>query len=69
MCTVFRDTVDNVTYCNAALSALGLLDVATDADRDVLRYLCAALSIRAAEIVSACKWGGGWRVSGEEGWD
>ncbi len=37
------------------LSDLHLLDVASAADKAVCRYICAALSIRATQFISACE--------------
>ena len=51
---LFRDTNDDLTHTNQMLSDLDLLDVATPLDKAVCRYLCAALTIRATQFISAC---------------
>ena len=59
MCTCVtvtdRDTDKNVTRTWRVLEALGLTCVASDDDVAILRYLASAVSIRAAQIVGACK--------------
>ena len=50
-----RDSVSDSRHCGAALRALGVEDVASEGDKDVLLYLGAALTVRAAQMVSACE--------------
>jgi len=53
---LFRDTDVDQSYTWQAINDLDLQSVATKDDVAIIRYLCSALSIRVAQIVSACKW-------------
>lgn len=54
-CYFKRDTDADQSHTHQALIDLNLQAVAEDDDVLIMRYVCSALSIRVAQIVSACK--------------
>ena len=50
---LYRDTDTNVDHTRKLLADLELSDIASTDDITVIRYVCSALSIRAAQFVCA----------------
>ena len=53
--SIDRDTDKDVKATWGVLETMGLKTLASDSDVSILRYLASAVSIRAAQIVGACK--------------